>query len=311
MRAEQAYPLVAVNPKGSGDDTYGPKGLASSNSMSSLQSESAMSEDGEGDDREMERAVVEGTKKIPATPKISKKVLALMAGEGFHIRRGALVDTAGAIALKFMGSTPLGVKFSEIILRVQLGGIPPRLMLAAINGSMVGIVHHPSYHPDIQASQQYSSYSSCSASSSSGSRIRRVRLRAPQTKWQGIDTREEPIANAEELDVHVRYIDGEEEREEKESMRDFDIYCDMGDISSESPDELSVCIGLGIVRSIDIEKQLVHLVTPLDPCQLNSIKGKRNQSWPSRLQIRAFLRSTSVLFSLRSVFRMIVVQHEF
>ena len=266
VRAEQAYSSTPVHPKGSGDDTYGPKGLSSSNSLCSLQSESAVSLDGEAE----ERPVIEGSssKEIPALPKISKKVLAQMAGEGFHIRKGALVDTAGAIALKFMGSIPLGVKFSQIVLQVQSGSIPHRLMLAAMNASMVGIVHYPS-----RLEQQFNS-SSSSRSSSGGDRIRRVRLKSPRYCAARIATREGPFDNEGGDTIHDDHIGGEEGGEEEEdiTMSEFDIYCDIG---SESQVELPVCLGLGIVRAIDTEKQVIYLLTPLTPSQLNKVEGMK------------------------------------
>ena len=250
MRAEQAFSMTPILPKGLGDDTYGPKGLSSSNSLSSIQSESAVSLDGEV----VERPMTEGSKESPAPPKISKKILAQMAGEGFHIRKGALVDTAGAISLKFMESIPLGVRFSEIVLQVQSGSVPPRLMLAAMNASMVGIVYYPRHH-----AQQFTSTSS----SSGVDCIRRVRLRSPRchaASRQGLFDREG--ANGEE----------EWKEEEDLSMSEFDIYCNVG---SESQEELPVCLGLGIVRAIDIEERLIYLLTPLTPSQINNVEGMK------------------------------------
>jgi hypothetical protein len=96
--------------------------------------------------------------------KASKKSLALAAGEGFHIRRGALVDTGGALAIATMGAAPLSVHFSEVILKLQCGDIPPRLVLAAMNASIVGIL--------------------CSNESSS-SRVRKIRLKVPSLACEG------------------------------------------------------------------------------------------------------------------------------
>ena len=281
MRAEQAFSMTPILPKGLGDDTYGPKGLSSSNSLSSLQSESAVSLDGEV----VGRPMIEGSKESPAPPKISKKVLAQMAGEGFHIRKGALVDTAGSISLKFMESIPLGVRFSDIVLQVQSGSVPPRLMLAAMNASMVGIVYYPRHH-----AQQFTTTSS---SSSGVDCIRRVRLRSTRcyaASRQGPFDREGGDA------INEGCTNGEEEWEEEEdvTMSEFDIYCNVG---SESQEELPVCLGLGIVRAIDIEKRLIYLLTPLTPSQINNVEGMKILSNTYVIQISMHSKEMSCSYS--------------
>jgi polynucleotide 5'-kinase involved in rRNA processing len=36
---------------------------------------------------------------------------------------------------------------------------------------------------------------------------------------------------------------------------------------------LPMCIGIGIVRAIDLENQLLYILTPIDPSRLNALAG--------------------------------------
>jgi hypothetical protein len=185
------------------------------------------------------------------TPKISKKALAQAAGEGFYIRKGTIVDGSGSLAMALMGCVPLGVHFSEVILQVQSMSVPPRLILAAMNASIVGIV----------------SYAKGFDERSVG--IRRVSLTSRGRNTPGEDDTEKSSSSSD-FDTH-----GSPQTVGQEDIEDgseFDITYNIADNGSQSGD-LPCCLGLGIVRAVDIERQLLCIITPLTPTQLNKCEG--------------------------------------
>jgi hypothetical protein len=186
------------------------------------------------------------------TPKVSKKALALAAGEGFYIRKGTIVDGSGSLAVALMGCVPLGVHFSEVILQVQSMSVPPRLILAAMNASIVGIV---SYVKDFDER-------------SVG--IRRVTLTSRGSNTLGEDDTEKSSSNSD-FDTHGS--PQSERQEDIENGSEFDITYNIADNGSQSGD-LPCCLGLGIVRAVDIERQLLYIITPLTTAQLNKCEGK-------------------------------------
>lgn len=126
-----------------------------------------------------------------------------------YIRNGCIVDNAGEIAISLMRNHPFVVPFNSIAIRTLSTGIPSRLLLAAVNSSLVGIV------------------------ASNGAVL-------PQSidKNQIIDT---PSF------LHTK------------SQTIFNLDCE-GSFNSIAP-----CLGLGIVRSIDIDNQKMLILTPINP----------------------------------------------
>lgn len=216
---------------GGGDETYMPKRMTSSTaSLSSLLSEERAADEG---------ANVASTQQDckEKETKVSKKSLALLAGDGFFIRKGAMVDTAGALACSVMGLPPLGIHFSEVVFQLQSESVPHRLMLAAMNASLVGIT--------------------CLESSVSSS-VRKVKLQAFHS-GAGTDT---AVSGGDE---------GEGEGGDNDGTDGMEISCDSG--AAPCGQELSECLGLGIVRAIDVKRQLLYLITPLSVSLLNKYRG--------------------------------------
>lgn len=58
---------------------------------------------------------------------------------GCYIRNGTVVDRSGVIANALMASQAYRVPFDIVSLRMTTAGVPPRLILAAFNASIVGI----------------------------------------------------------------------------------------------------------------------------------------------------------------------------
>ena len=62
-----------------------------------------------------------------------------------------------------------------------------------------------------------------------------------------------------------------------EDQHVFDINIDTADPGSSSEEQIPECLGLGIVRGIDVEKQLLYLITPIAVTVLNKFKGKKDR----------------------------------
>mmetsp|Transcript_1689 Transcript_1689/g.1839 ORF Transcript_1689/g.1839 Transcript_1689/m.1839 type:complete len:916 (-) Transcript_1689:12-2759(-) len=215
-----------------GDDTYMPKlGYEQSSSSIDINSNPSSCNDLESEGH---------------SGKASKKSLALAAGEGFHIRRGALVDIGGAIAIATMGAAPLSVHISQVVLKLQCGDIPPRLVLAAMNASIVGILCRDHLPPG-----------------SSGS-VQTVKLKMPSLACNESYDYEEESDTDEQINSRV-----DQKKEDIHIEIDYD-----GDNEVTSNAHPLPCIGLGIVRAIDIQKQLIYLITPVNPILLNEMKDK-------------------------------------
>lgn len=189
-------------------------------------------------------------------PRISKKALALAAGEGFYIRKGTIVDGTGALAVALMGCVPLGVHFSEVILQVQSMSVPPRLILAALNASIVGIVSYAKDLDERSVGIQRVTLSSRGRSEGGGDGM------DSSSRSIGFDTTGSPSSRRQE-DIE----DGSE----------FDITYNIADNGSQSGD-LPSSLGLGIVRAVDLERQLLYIITPLTPLQLNKCGGISSDS---------------------------------
>jgi hypothetical protein len=199
--------------------------------------------------------------------KMSKKALALAAGEGMFVRRGSLVDPAGTLALAVMEFQPFRVSMSKVIFQVQSTGLPPRLILAAMNASVVGIVCHAT----VKRGEE------CSFA-------KKVRLSAKPSSVENdadrmqIDDEENradsTLSNDIESNVEIGEGDVEREGEGSDSSNscEFEInYTICDDATCER--ELPTCIGIGIVRAIDLENQLLYILTPIDPSRLNALAG--------------------------------------
>lgn len=192
-----------------------------------------------------------GRREETPIPKVSKKALALAAGEGFYIRKGTIVDGSGALALALMGSASLGVHFSEVVLQVQSMSVAPRLLLAAMNASMVGIV----------------SYGKERDERSLG--LRRVTLSsAGRTAMSEYDTEKSNSSGGSDFDAS----DSLSPDVQDEDSSEFDITYNDADNGSHEGD-LPHCLGLGIVRAVDTVRQLLYIITPLTPTQLNKCQG--------------------------------------
>ena len=208
--------------------------------------------------------------------KMSKKALALAAGEGMFVRRGSLVDPTGTLALAVMEFQPFRVSMSEVIFQVQSAGLPPRLILAAMNASVVGIV----YHATVKRSEE------CSF-------IKKIRLSAKPSSVETDADRmqiddEQNMADSTLLnDIQSNgEIEGEVEVQgegsDSSNSCEFEInYTICDDATCER--ELPMCIGIGIVRAIDLENQLLYILTPIDPSRLNALAGTSLLSWHSLL----------------------------
>jgi hypothetical protein len=125
---------------------------------------------------------------------------------GIYIRKGVLVDKLGKAAIHFCGLKPWVVSSSSTALCSLSGEVPPTLLLAALNGSVVGI---------------------CSSDSN-------VEFSLQSKAGKRVCIRQETSGGKEHL-------------------------------------ALTPCIGLGVVRSIDINnvdadgEGEVHVISPVDP----------------------------------------------
>ena len=214
--------------------------------------------------------------------KATKKSLALSAGEGLFVRKGALVDSGGALALSLMGSAPLGVHFSEVVLQLQSEAVPCRLMLAAFNGSLVGVclggdsagarrvwLQVPRGRGASRASQ------GGRGRTAGGDGAGDMHVEGGDEGGRGGGGRGEDIAcdNIGTGNEHENVEDDCDEAEEEDEDEGFEIRCDT---YAPHTQELSVCLGLGIVRAVDVERQLLYLITPLSPALLNAHRGERD-----------------------------------
>ena len=247
------------------DDTYMPKPdyVPISTSESTVQFSSNLNAESLSD----ERTFLKEQKPIK---KKSKKAIALAAGEGIFVRRGSLVDPLGTLALAVMELNPLRVSMTEVIFQVQSTGLPPRLILAAMNASIVGIVCHTttkngeecSFTNKIRLSRKPSSM-------------------VTDTDKMQIDDDDNRSSSTPSIDLDKKVEEEEEEEdvvethvEELESANSFEFeinYTICDDATSER--ELPMCIGIGIVRAIDLENQLLYILTPIDPSRLNGLAG--------------------------------------
>lgn len=201
--------------------------------------------------------------------KMSKKAIALAAGEGIFVRRGSLVDPLGSLALAVMELNPLRVSMTEVIFQVQSTGLPPRLILAAMNASIVGIVCHATakngeecpFTKKIRLSRKPSSV----VTDSDRMQIDDDDNRSSSTPTIDLDKKVEEEEEEEVEDVVETHV-------ESANSFEFEInYTICDDATSER--ELPMCIGIGIVRAIDLENQLLYILTPIDPSRLNGLAG--------------------------------------
>jgi polynucleotide 5'-kinase involved in rRNA processing len=85
---------------------------------------------------------------VPATAATTS--LAAFNAEAVQIRNGAIVDPLGAVAVALVSQTPIIIPFERIVWATLplCGDLPPRLLLAALNASLVGILVLPEVHSD-------------------------------------------------------------------------------------------------------------------------------------------------------------------
>lgn len=250
-----------------GDDTYMPKPDYVPSATHTPLSESAaqFSSNSSADVMSYEMMI---SKEQKTAKKMSKKALALAAGEGMFVRRGSLVDPAGTLALAVMEFHPFRVSMSEVIFQVQSTGLPPRLILAAMNASVVGIVCHAA----VKRGEE------CSF-------VKKVRLSAKPISVETDADRMQidyEVNRADSTLLNDIQSDGETEGEgegeaqgegsDSSNSCEFEInYTICDDATCER--ELPMSIGIGIVRAIDLENQLLYILTPIDPSRLNALAG--------------------------------------
>jgi polynucleotide 5'-hydroxyl-kinase GRC3/NOL9 len=129
-----------------------------------------------------------------------------------YIRNGCLVDNSGEIAISLMRNYPFVVPFNSISIRTLSTGIPSRLLLAAVNASLVGIV------------------------SSNGAVL--------------------PLSlDANQITTTPSFV-------HTQSQTIFNLDCE-GSYNVTAP-----CLGLGIVRSVDIDDQNILILSPINPSKL-------------------------------------------
>ena len=207
--------------------------------------------------------------------KSSKKTQGAVAPSGFFITKGAIVDFKGILALTVMRLPPLGVHFSEVVFEVLSMSVVPRLILAAMNASLVGIVSSP-----------------LSGNSSDG--VKRVTLSSSAGNRYMGDTTEDAVIACKV--IHGNHLDEDEVIESGTvDPGEFEIQYRIGD-GSAGVGSLPECIGLGIVRAIDVQKQLLYVITPLLPEILNDRKCKHLSSNPTLLKIVPHSRRFTFLF---------------
>jgi polynucleotide 5'-kinase involved in rRNA processing len=84
-----------------------------------------------------------------ATPvAVTTTPFAAINAEAVQIRNGAMVDPLGAVAVALVSQTPIIIPFERIVWATLplCGDLPPRLLLAALNASLVGILVLPAVH---------------------------------------------------------------------------------------------------------------------------------------------------------------------
>jgi hypothetical protein len=126
------------------------------------------------------------------------------------VRNSALVDPLGLLAVGTVSQAPYAVPFSRLVLGTlpAAGDLPVRLMLAAMNASLVGILVIPAVEGYAQGSSGEPASSVC-----------KKRLRHGENEFDLSYTTEIPILP---------------------------------------------CVGLGIIRAVDIASERILLTTPVD-----------------------------------------------
>lgn len=212
--------------------------------------------------------------------KSSKKGVAAIVPQGLFITKGALVDWRGVLALTVMGIPPLRVHFSEVVFEVLSMSVAPRLILSVMNASLVGIV-----------------CSKVSPSCDSSNRLRTVTLSSTVGGCRNTDCVEDDTPIPCKI---VRGDQGADDDRDDDVVEtgtvdpgDFKIQYRVGDNNADV-EILPECIGLGIVRSIDVQRQLLYVITPLLPVQLNNLKCKHLTF--DFIPSKTLLRHTHVIF---------------
>ena len=245
------------------DDTYMPKPayVPISTSESSVHFSSNLNLDSLSDERKF-------LKEQKPIKKMSKKAIALAAGEGIFVRKGSLVDPLGTLALAVMELNPLRVSMTEVIFQVQSTGLPPRLILAAMNASIVGIVCHATTKNGEERSFtkkiRLSSKPSSMVTETDRMQIDDEDNRSSSTPSIDLDKKiEEEVEDV--VETHIEEL-------ESSSSFEFEISYTIND-DATSVRQLPMCIGIGIVRAIDLENQMLYILTPIDPSRLNGLAG--------------------------------------
>jgi hypothetical protein len=148
---------------------------------------------------------------------------------GVCIRNGAIVDPLGLLALRLVSLPPLLVPFAAVALGTLpvSADVPPRLLLAAMNGALVGIMR-------VEDTDR------------SGS----VPVSTVHVDQYG---EEQVVVEDQEVDL----IGGSRKRL-KLMEQEFDLSC----LQDTCPPLL--CCGIGVVRAVDIPNQRIVLTTPFD-----------------------------------------------
>lgn len=182
--------------------------------------------------------------------------------EGICIRNGALIDPQGSLALRLLAQPPYAVPFSHLSLGTipTAGDLPARLMLAAVNASLVGIVAFEDLPP-----------SATSASVSAGVNV---------SAGASGELSEGSINLCE---MHHR---------SKKSFRlggvEFQLSC-----LDQYP--VARCIGVGIIRVVDIPNQRIILCTPVDGALLTAPQTKLCLLKGNNLSLPAMLTYSPLL----------------
>jgi len=137
-------------------------------------------------------------------------------GISVSIKNGSLIDPNGVLALSMLALRPLSVPMSAVSLRSAVTDIPPRLLLAAVNASLVGILANDSVNnpPTV------------------------VRL-GTASSTDGDATAGRGGGFACDLDCSSRFV-------------------------------LQPCVGVGIVRDVDLAARCLHVISPCAPQLLGS-----------------------------------------
>lgn len=147
-----------------------------------------------------------------------------------HIRNGACVDSAGHLPTALMYLTEESVAISQSCFHLIGSTIPPRLLLAAFNVSIVGITTSPT---QMNSQENY----------------RTTRLQVPNEVF-GIDATSNTTATNT---ICLNYE------------------------MNESSLHLLPCEGLGIISDFDLQRSIVHIITPED-LVLPNINDYRKES---------------------------------